>query len=152
MEKIIKEGTLMNIPEIPDEMKRVFVTSMDISAEDHIKMQAAFQKHIDNSISKTCNFPEDATKEDVLQGYLLAWRLGCKGCTVYRNNSRKFQVLNLNKDKEEEDTPKAKIAQEITATGHSKTTLKECPECGIDLEQKEGCVTCPSCGFGLCSI
>jgi len=96
MERIIKTGSLQAIAEIPDHIKKTFVVAMDISAEDHIKMQAAFQKHTDNAISKTINFPNSATKTDVLNGYLLAWRLGCKGCTVYRDGSREVQVLNLN--------------------------------------------------------
>lgn len=100
IERIIEEGSLQNIEAIPADMKRVYVTAMDIAAEDHIHMQAAFQKHVDNSISKTCNFPYDATHDDVRQGYLLGWRLGCKGLTVYRDGSREVQVLNLNKKKE----------------------------------------------------
>lgn len=106
--RIIEEGSLQNIAEIPDDMKRVYVTAMDIGAEDHIRMQAAFQKHVDNSISKTCNFPYEATHQDVREGYLLGWKLRCKGMTVYRDGSREIQVLNLNKDKakkEEVATP-----------------------------------------------
>lgn len=97
VERIIEEGSLQNIDEIPAEVKRVFVTAMDIKAEDHIRMQASFQKHVDNSISKTCNFTYDATHDDVRQGYLMAWKMGCKGLTVYRDGSREVQVLNLNK-------------------------------------------------------
>jgi ribonucleotide reductase alpha subunit len=100
IEKVIEEGSLQNIPEIPEDMKRIYVTAMDIKAEDHIRMQAAFQKHVDNSISKTCNFRFDATHDDVREGYLLAWKLGCKGLTVYRDGSREVQVLNLNKKKD----------------------------------------------------
>merc|ERR1712093_239922 len=103
IEKIQSTGTLQHIDEIPEETRKVFVTAMDISAEDHIKMQGAFQEHVDNSISKTINFPNSASREDVKQGYLLAWEAGLKGCTVYRDGSRQEQVLNLNnaeKDKE----------------------------------------------------
>jgi ribonucleoside-diphosphate reductase alpha chain len=109
MEKIVKEGTLKNIEEIPDYLKKVFVTSMDISAQAHIKMQASFQKYCDNAISKTINFENKATKEDVLDGYLLAWSLGCKGCTVYRDGSREIQILNLNKDKKEKKSKQRDI-------------------------------------------
>ncbi len=166
MKRIYNEGTLTNIAEIPEEMKRVFVTAMDISAEDHIRMQAAFQNNIDNSISKTCNFPEDATKEDVLKGYLLAWSLGCKGCTVYRNNSRQHQVLELNKDKKSTITKaveEAKVMVMQTTSGETEMALHKklpsnpklmefCPECDSKVEVKEGCITCVSCGFSLCSI
>lgn len=93
--EIESTGTLQHIKEIPEETRKVFVTSMDISAEDHIKMQAAFQQYVDNSISKTVNFPNGATREDVRNGYILAWELGLKGCTVYRDGSRQEQVLNI---------------------------------------------------------
>lgn len=95
MEKIIKQGSLQRLPEIPADMKRIFVTSMDITPEDHVAMQAAFQESCDNAISKTINFPNSATHDDIRAGYLLAWRSKCKGCTVYRDASRILQVLNL---------------------------------------------------------
>ena len=95
LQKIAKTGTVQGIEEIPEAIRKVFVCSMDISAEDHIKMQAAFQKYVDNSISKTCNFPNNATKHDVAEGYILAWKLHCKGCTVYRDGSRQEQVLTV---------------------------------------------------------
>ncbi|MBL7160355.1 MAG: adenosylcobalamin-dependent ribonucleoside-diphosphate reductase [Candidatus Aenigmarchaeota archaeon] len=79
--------------DLPQDLKGIFATALDISAEAHIRMQASFQKHVDNSITKTINFPSTATKEDVSNGYLLAWELGCKGCTVYRDKSRKIQVM-----------------------------------------------------------
>lgn len=161
MKRIHEEGTLQHIDEIPDEIKKVFVTAMDILPEDHIRVQAAFQKYVDNSISKTCNFPEDATKEDVLQGYLLAWELGCKSCTVYRNNSRKVQVLNLNKKKEEEEVQameeldpasqmQAQQQKIMVAATNGSTHYSTCPECESSLEMKEGCKSCPSCGWGIC--
>jgi ribonucleoside-diphosphate reductase alpha chain len=150
MKRIYEEGSLAKIPEIPESLKRVFVTSMDISPEDHTRMQSSFQKYCDNAISKTINFQEDATKEDVLQGYILAWELGCKGCTVYRNNSRKIQVLNLNK-KKEEDVEEKEIL--VISEGSSEVEEeKRCEECGGTLEFKEGCVSCKECGWGKCSI
>jgi ribonucleoside-diphosphate reductase alpha chain len=98
--RIIEEGSLKNISGLPEDIKRIYVTAMDIKAEDHIRMQAAFQRHVDNSISKTCNFPNDATHDDIRKGYLLGWKLRCKGMTVYRDGSREIQILNLNKKKE----------------------------------------------------
>jgi len=106
-EDIIKEiertGSVQHITEIPENIRKVYVTAMDISAEAHIKMQAAFQSEVDNSISKTINFPYSATREDVRQGYLLAWKSGLKGCTVYRDGSRKEQVLTIAKDAKKEE-------------------------------------------------
>lgn len=119
-DEIIKEiqstGSIQHIKEIPEETRKVFVTAMDISAEDHIKMQAVFQENVDNSISKTVNFPHTATREDVKQGYLLAWELRLKGCTVYRDGSREEQVLNIDREKSEiqEKSQETPITKEIS--------------------------------------
>ncbi|MEX1997721.1 MAG: adenosylcobalamin-dependent ribonucleoside-diphosphate reductase [Candidatus Andersenbacteria bacterium] len=120
--RIIEEGSLQNITEIPYDMKRVYVTAMDIKAEDHIRMQAAFQKHVDNSISKTCNFPNEATHEDVRAGYILGWKLRCKGMTVYRDGSRDLQVLNLNKDKSKDKQEEAKSMVAATPSNPVQAT------------------------------
>lgn len=98
MQEIIMEGSLQNIADVPQDIKDVFRVAMDIAPQDHIRAQAAFQKHVENSISKTINFPNEATIEDIKEGYILAWKLGCKGCTLYRDGSRQVQVLNLNKN------------------------------------------------------
>ena len=95
MEELIKSGSVQNLMSLPKDLRDTFVVSMDISAEDHIKMQAAFQKHVDNSISKTINFPNSATREEVAAGYVMAWKLKCKGMTFYRDGSRQVQVLNI---------------------------------------------------------
>jgi ribonucleoside-diphosphate reductase alpha chain len=93
IEKIAEAGHIENEAEVPDGIKRLFVTAHDISPEDHIRMQAAFQKYTDNAVSKTVNFSHDTTIEDVAKVYQLAYELGCKGVTIYRDRSRPQQVL-----------------------------------------------------------
>ena len=100
MEKIAEKGSIKEFKEIPDDVKAVFVTAHDIKPEEHIAMQAAFQKHVDNAVSKTVNFPHDATTKDVEEVYRLAYKTGCKGVTVYRDGSREEQVLSTGKSKE----------------------------------------------------
>lgn len=94
-EEIIKTGSIQNMKDLPQDLRDTFVISMEMSGADHVRMQAAFQSHVDNSISKTVNFPNNATREDVKNVYFLAWKLGCKSCTVYRDGSRNVQILNL---------------------------------------------------------
>lgn len=93
MEKIAQNGHLQALPEVPEKIRELFVTAHDISPEDHVRMQAAFQKFTDNAVSKTVNFPHEATIDDVAKVYQLAYELGCKGVTIYRDRSRTKQVL-----------------------------------------------------------
>ncbi len=95
MEKVAQRGTLQEMANIPEEIRRVFVTDWDIAPEWHVRMQAMFQKYTDNSVSKTVNLPSEATPEDVRRIYTLAHELRCKGITIYRYGSKTQQVLTL---------------------------------------------------------
>jgi len=114
MDTIALEGGIQHIDEIPEDVRKVFVTAHDISPECHIRMQAAFQNHTDNAVSKTVNLPSDATVDDVLKIYNLAYELGCKGVTIYRDGSKENQVLSVAGTDKIGDT--------------SNTTVKERPE------------------------
>ena len=135
LDQVVEEGTVKTIKELPSDFRRVFVTAHDISWEYHVKMQAAAQKYCDNSVSKTINFPSSATRDEVKKAFLLAWKLGCKGITVYRDKSRREQVLSTG------PINGRKIVEEERGL---------CPECGSEMEEKEGCFTCPSCGYSYC--
>ena len=119
-DRIIKEalekGTIQNLKEVPEKIKNTFVVSTDITADEHILMQATIQRFIDNSISKTCNFPESTTEEDIKQIYIKAWELGCKGLTVYVTGSRKEVVL------ETKETVEKKQGSLIDSHGQARGT------------------------------
>ncbi|MHB8780567.1 MAG: adenosylcobalamin-dependent ribonucleoside-diphosphate reductase [Candidatus Geothermincolia bacterium] len=98
MVSIARSGTIQHLTRIPEDVRRVFVTAFDITPEWHVRMQAAFQKHSDNAVSKTINFPHTASIEEVDAAYRLAYRLGCKGITVYRYGTKPDQVLSFGSD------------------------------------------------------
>ncbi|MDO9576660.1 MAG: vitamin B12-dependent ribonucleotide reductase [Candidatus Cloacimonadales bacterium] len=146
MEKVSETGSIVHLPEIPKNLKKIFVTSHDISPQWHIKMQAAFQKYTDNAVSKTINFNREAKKEDIQMAYEMAYELGCKGVTVYRDGSRENQVLNLGKE-----------IKETKTNGH-RIAPRERPEVTTGITQKleTGCgnmyVTINSDEKGACEI
>ncbi len=102
MKKVAKKGVLKDIDEVDEETKELFKTALEITPEWHIRMQGIFQKYVDNAISKTVNFPNDASKEDIKRVYDLAYDLKCKGVTVYRTGSRQEQVMQVEDDKKDE--------------------------------------------------
>ncbi|MBI2757916.1 MAG: adenosylcobalamin-dependent ribonucleoside-diphosphate reductase [Chloroflexi bacterium] len=105
VEQVMSEGTCQHIKEIPQAVRDTFVVSGDITAEEHVRMQAALQAFVDNSLSKTVNFSEDATVEDVSHAYMLAWELGCKGITVYVTGSRDKVVLETKSTADKKEAP-----------------------------------------------
>ena len=100
VEKILETGTIAHMEELPEDMKKVYTVAHDVPPEWHIKIQAAFQKFTDNAVSKTINYPNNATKDDIREGYILAYKLGCKGVTVYRDGCRSGQVLTAGTSEE----------------------------------------------------
>ena len=113
MKRVIEKGGLSEIDEAPPGVKKIFVTAHEISPEYHLRMQAAFQKYTHNAVSKTINFPQEADFKDVEKSYTLAYKLGCKGITIYRDKSRKEQVLNI-EGKDSAQQKEAAPAQKVT--------------------------------------
>ena len=149
MDYLAEGGSLASAPQVPDWAKDVYATAPEISPEDHVLMQAAFQEHCDSGISKTINFANSATVEDVEKAYMLAWGEGCKGITVYRAGSREKEVLvKGNKEQAEQPT--------LDGFDLEEQVLNEAEEydcCDIpNIVFESGCETCKSCGWSACKI
>jgi ribonucleoside-diphosphate reductase alpha chain len=147
---IAAKGSLEQIPEIPEPAKRLFVTTHEVTSEWHVRMQAAFQKHIDAAVSKTINFPHHATPQQVEEAYLLAYDLGCKGLTIYRDGSRERQVLSTRSADLNEPALLAAASQPEKQNPESQLLAKNlCPDCGSTLQHSGGCLYC-TCGYSVC--
>jgi ribonucleoside-diphosphate reductase alpha chain len=129
MERISESGSIQGIKEIPENIRKIYVTAHDISVEDHIRMQAAFQKYTDNAVSKTVNLPHTATIEDVSAVFRLAYQLGCKGVTIYRDGSRNRQVLSTVKKSSEPVTTESPSIRKRPVSING-TTYREETGCG----------------------
>ncbi|MCF7835582.1 MAG: adenosylcobalamin-dependent ribonucleoside-diphosphate reductase [Candidatus Marinimicrobia bacterium] len=172
IESVVKEkGSVRNINYIPPALKKFFVVSHDITPENHVKSLASFQKWVDSSISKTINFPKHATVQEMKKAYLLAYELGCKGVTVYRDTSIKKQVLSTvaqDKKRKKDDGSGLQSLKDEKAEGmavyHDASAvhlngngdqengkINKCPNCKVKLSFIEGCMSCPLCGWGMCS-
>jgi len=121
VEQVNQIGTCQDLEDVPEDIRAVFVVSGDVTAEEHVRMQAALQAFTDNAISKTCNFPASATEQDVAEAYLLGWRLGCKGLTVYVTGSREKVVLETAETAKKKQAPaEARPAEQIRLFNEEK--------------------------------
>jgi ribonucleoside-diphosphate reductase alpha chain len=136
MERIAERGSVRGLGEVPVAAQRVFAAAYDVAPEWHVRMQAVFQRHVHNAVSKTINFPRTATVEDVEAAYALADRLGCKGVTVYRDGSRDEQVLSIRGG----------------ASPDEGGEHEPCPECGARMPRAHqgACTVCLECGYSRC--
>jgi len=160
-DRIVREvasaGSVAHVSGVPEEVKSVYRTAHDIAPVWHVKMQASWQKYTDNAVSKTINFPNSATIDDVESAYMMAWKMGCKGITIYRDGSKDVQILSVGSANQQisksagsqiiQSKIKTETLKERTAKGKH---MMICPECGGRLAIQEGCAKCYGCGFSVC--
>jgi len=167
-----QNGSCQDLNYIPPRFKKRFVTAMDISGEDHVRALASIQKWVDSSVSKTINFPADASASEMKRAYLLGHKLGCKDLTVFRNKSMQGVLEaggdDSQKEESEEELESLKDNKSNGRSVYSEAGVNEdkgsigqdfnggeeeqCPECDSDLVISEGCKTCPNCGWSACSV
>jgi ribonucleoside-diphosphate reductase alpha chain len=147
MFEVSKTGSLEGMGGVPKEAKELFKTAHDVDYEWHIRMQAAFQKNTDNAVSKTINLRSEAGIKDVERAYELAYKLKCKGITIYRDLSKVVQVIHIGEEKRK--------SMKYVKSEKEKRELEEseevCPSCKSKLYFAEGCYTCLNCGYSKCT-
>jgi len=168
MKKLAGRVSIQGVDEIPEEGRKLFLTAYDITAEWHVKMQAAFQKYTDNAVSKTINFPNSATPQDIEKAYWLAYELGCQGITIYRDGSKSTQVLQeadrnqqrlggladaKAKHQADRTVETVTIGEIRSGAGNYIFKLNQklsCPQCSSTMIAASGCFICPKCGYSSC--
>jgi ribonucleotide reductase alpha subunit len=167
-------GSCQEVELVPKAIREVFMVSSDVKVEQHVLMQASMQAFVDNAISKTINFPEGATEQEVWQAYFEGWKLGLKGMTVYVTGSRKTVVLetaeSIERRAKNEERNEPALSPKPYALGQSEPFTNNgngiigkplrkvkpedltCGECGATMVLQEGCATCPACGSTHCSV
>ena len=152
MEHLSQGGSLETREDVPPWAKEIYVTAPEISAEDHVGMQAAFQEDCDSGISKTINFPNEASIEDVEAAYVKAWKQGCKGITVYRAGSREKEVLVKGTEDKQEMKDQIPLPVNVTEKGETGiSTNYDCCETP-QVVMESGCETCKACGWSMCHV
>jgi ribonucleoside-diphosphate reductase alpha chain len=134
-----EKGTIQDINWLPDSFKKLFKSAMNINWKDHIEMQSIFQNNgVDMSISKTINLPNNATKDDIREAIFMAWKLGCKGLTIYRSGSREHEVLNLKKEDKIEEL-KLKLNTDIEEYIDTRSYKRPRSLFGATFKVQSGC-------------
>lgn len=157
VKRVAERGGVRECPEVPESIRAVFVTSHELATEWHVRHQAAFQRHVDNAVSKTINLPHQATPADVRGVFALAYQEGCKGITVYRDGSKRWQVLNVGRPAGtdlgtvEGSAPEASEDRPVLPPKRGQSVLELCPVCGqASFEFAEACGKCHACGHSTC--
>jgi len=158
LKKVVQNGgSIQGLKEFPEEMRKVFVTSLDIPWWDHVRAQAEINQWICAAVSKTINLPRWASPDDVFKAYLLAHRMGCKGITIYREGSKSKQVIHMGPGSRKRQEEVMKMVKNRTLEVATKLGVMgkggACPSCGYEkLVHESGCVKCPNCGWSECVI
>ncbi len=137
MRELATRGSVQGMKDVPESMQRLFVTAHDITPQWHVRIQAVFQKFTDNAVSKTVNFPYQATKEDVAEVLMLAYQLGCKGITIYRDRSKESQVLSISREEKAEGEAIVPRRRARTTTGVTERVSTGCGHIYVTVNKDE---------------